>query len=101
MKAHPQQYAEEFLSLESRTFDAYETAGECPRCGAEHGSISPVHAFYRPVEDEFITWGWWAPCPTTGDPVLIAEWPAGTPKGLTHLEVVQWVRTGEDPRLVR
>ncbi len=89
---------EEWITLESRTFpSAGERISGCARCGGEHSDY-PTHAFFRPVEDEFITWGWWFTCPTTGDPVLIAKFPPGTPRGMTHLEVVDWLRSGEDRR---
>lgn len=44
----------------------------CARCGGDHEGLL-VKQFVRPIVDEDATWGSWATCPGTGDPILIAE----------------------------
>jgi hypothetical protein len=42
----------------------------CARCGQDHEAVE-WHKFQRPIEDDDGTvWGYWATCPTTGDPIL-------------------------------
>lgn len=69
-------FAEEFKPLERRTFEMGHGTTDCPRCGDEHEGL-PVVAFYQPVLDhkDGLAWRWWSKCPTTGDPILIAERP--------------------------
>jgi len=43
----------------------------CARCGQDHLNIE-FRAMERPVVDpNGIVWTMWAPCPTTGDPILM------------------------------
>lgn len=69
----------EYVLAETRTY-AVETysyhSDDCPRCGNMHQDVV-VTALYRPILDHEsgMEWAWWAVCPMTGDPVLIANRP--------------------------
>lgn len=42
------------------------TVRDCARCGKLHTMLE-FQRLRRPARD----YGWWAPCPTTGEPVLM------------------------------
>ncbi len=71
---------DDYKSIEKRTdVDGngpnHNTVG-CARCGDDHKNLSTI-AFFRPILDhkDGLAWRWWATCPTTGDPILIANAP--------------------------
>lgn len=45
----------------------------CARCGADHEDITP-QKLDRPIAppETSIMWSHWAPCPTNGQPIIIA-----------------------------
>jgi hypothetical protein len=48
----------------------------CTRCGADHDSVSFV-LLEQPVTNEVaVLFTHWAPCPTTGEPLLLLSGPA-------------------------
>lgn len=51
------------------------TAGEmrCQRCGEDH--VLTFRQLVPPIDD----YGWWAPCPTTGEPILLRAVPSPVP----------------------
>ena len=56
------------LSIKPVTVPAKRTIQNCARCGGDHEGIVP-RRFAQPPEG----WDSWAPCPTNGDPILIAH----------------------------
>lgn len=49
----------------------------CARCEGAHGSLEfrklrrPVVLDFRPLSQAVPEYGWWASCPSTGEPVLM------------------------------
>lgn len=43
----------------------------CARCGGEHERIS-ISKLTRPVECELGIFNYWAPCPASGEPILVS-----------------------------
>lgn len=47
------------------------TLKECARCGQTHEELV-FKQFQYPIQDsDGTTWGWWALCPETGEPILM------------------------------
>lgn len=47
----------------------------CARCGQDHDDLH-YKKFVNPIyDDDGTEWGWWATCPTTGDPILMRTYP--------------------------
>lgn len=60
--------------------DFQDAVKGCSRCGADHEALYH-RAFLRPFappEAGGIAWEWWASCPATGDPILVAPRHPGT-----------------------
>lgn len=49
-----------------RMENGYDTGvADCPRCGQDHESI-----WFAPLDNPIGEWEFWAPCPTTHQPIL-------------------------------
>lgn len=46
------------------------SVSRCARCGGDHVKLK-MKQFARPPQHEGLEWGFWARCPTSGDPILV------------------------------
>ncbi len=75
--------AEEYRDIETRRVGESDLSDRnCVRCGDRHDRLEVV-AFWQPIldEDDGFAYRWWAPCPTTGDPILMRDLKEPRPDG--------------------
>lgn len=54
---------------------------DCARCGGQHkdAKFSPLDRPMAPKDVTSVVWGFWAPCPTNGQPMMLCFVPDAEP----------------------